>query len=71
MGSSRLGESWENLSVWRKSTLAIFFVMWLALSSGVITVTNGNIIITTVSLCLLWLGFVTVAFIVTKIDNSY
>jgi hypothetical protein len=71
VGNSILVESWENLSIWRKSTLAIFLVMWLALSSGVITATAGNIIITTVSLCLLWLGFVSIAFVVTKINEGY
>ena len=71
MGSSVLGESWENLSIWRKSTLAIFFLMWVAFSSEVLITTNGDIIVATVSLCLLWLGFVIVAFIITKINNNY
>ena len=71
MGNSALVEGWQEMSIWRKSALAIFFVMWLALSSGVVTATIGNIIIATVSLCLLWLGFVIIAFIVTKVGANY
>jgi hypothetical protein len=71
MSEIDMKEIWQNLSIWRKSTLVLVFIMWFAFSAGIISSTTGNLILTIVSLCLLWLVFILVAFIIARVNNGY
>jgi hypothetical protein len=64
-------EGWDNLSLLRKSALTLFFIMWLAFSSEVVIATRENVVLTVVSLCFLWLGFLVISSIVTTFDNDF
>jgi len=70
MNETSIKQVWENLSIWGKSALVVLLIMWFAFSGGIIAATNGDIIFMIVLLCLLWLGFVIVAFIVTRVTNN-
>jgi len=70
MDGSILGQTWDNLSIWRKSALAIFFVMWVAFSSGIISLAYGNLVALTVFLCILWLGFVVVSYLIVSLESE-
>ena len=61
---------WKNLNIWAKSALIVVLIMWLAFSAGIILATNGDIIITIVLLCLLWLGFVIITYGITKLNGN-
>lgn len=71
MNESSLKEIWQNPNIWGKSTLAVLLVMWFAFSAEIVVATNDNIISTIVFLCLLWLGFVIIAFTVARITGGF
>lgn len=70
MKETSIKQVWENLNIWGKSTIAVLFVMWVAFSGGIIAAENSDVISMTVFLCLLWLGFVVVAYLVARATNN-
>jgi hypothetical protein len=70
MNETSIKQVWENLNVWGKSALVVLLIMWFAFSGGIIAATSSDIISMIVFLCLLWLGFVIVTFIVTRVTNN-
>jgi hypothetical protein len=70
MNETSAKQVWKNLNIWGKSILIVLLIMWFAFSGGIIPAANGDIISMIVLLCFLWLGFVLVAFIVTRATNN-
>ena len=64
--TERLIEIWKRITVWQKMAVILSFIMWIGISIGVIVSLNLPWWGTLVLLCLVWLGFVGVAFILTK-----
>jgi len=59
-------ETWKNLSNWRKGVLGILTIMWLTFSGAIISALGSSLFTVILSLCLLWLLFIAVAYFVTK-----
>lgn len=59
-------ETWKNLSNWRKGVLGIVTMMWLTFSGAIISALGSYLLVMILSLCLLWLSFIAVAYFVTR-----
>jgi hypothetical protein len=54
------------ISVWRKAAVLIIAIIWIAISYGVVVSMDLPVWQIIVALGFLWLGFVVIAFIITK-----
>jgi Na+-driven multidrug efflux pump len=66
MTENKIENTWESLSLLRKSALSLFFIMWLAFTAGVIDTFSDTWVLAIISLCVLWLGYIVLAYIITK-----
>lgn len=57
---------WKRITVWQKIVIIILFVMWTAISAGIVLALNGDWVLTIIALCLIWLIYVGVTFILTR-----
>jgi ACR3 family arsenite efflux pump ArsB len=65
-----ISEVWKALSIWRKAILGLMLIMWVAFTGEIIVSANGDILGLIVGLCLLWLAYVAVAFVVSTLGQS-
>ena len=68
--SPKMSDWWQRISFLRKVTLIIVLIMWIAISIGIGLSWTSELWQYVVALCLLWLGFVVVAYFVTTFDFS-
>ena len=62
----RLSEIWKRITIWQKMALVVFFIMWVGISFGVIVSFYVPWWETLVFMCLIWLAFIGIAFVITK-----
>lgn len=68
MNDKSIGEIWQNLSIWQKSTIMILLIMWLAFSAEIVSFLVDNVVFAVIYLCLLWLGYVALALVITRVS---
>jgi hypothetical protein len=69
MQENNMGEVWQDLTIWRKIAISIFFIMWLSFSGEAILALNGNVFATVISLCGLWIVYLLLAYFIAKFGN--
>jgi hypothetical protein len=66
MSDKNIRDIWERLNVWQKALVALFAAIWVVASIGIALFTAGNLILTVGSILGLWLGYVGLAFVITR-----
>jgi hypothetical protein len=66
MSDKSIGDIWQRLNVWQKVLVALFAAIWVVASVGIALVTADNLILTVGSIFVLWLGYVGLAFVITR-----
>lgn len=61
-----IAETWKDLSIWRKGIIGILTIMWLTFSGVTMTSLAGSWFALVLALCLLWLAFIAITYVVTR-----
>ena len=62
----RLGEIWKRITIWQKMAVIVLFIMWVGISFGVIVSFDVPWWAALVLMCLIWLAYIGIAFVITK-----
>jgi uncharacterized membrane protein YfcA len=64
--SERISEIWKRINVWQKIAVIIFLIMWIGISVGISVSLVEPLWATLVFLCLLWLAYIVIAWLITR-----